>query len=408
MAKLVVALLAIGVASFLLTLATHVAVLMVRRRRRPETPSFPISVLKPLKGEDPELYENLVSFARQNYPSFELVLGCEDPLDPALRVAFRVAREFPEVAIKVVCGGRQIGLNPKVNNLFNIAKSARYEHWLISDADVRVGSGYLCAVATEMLDPKVGLVSNIIAASSGGTVAAAVESLQVNTFIARSVCGADVLAGQDCVIGKSMLFRKSELERLGGFAMVKDVLAEDHVLGKLYRDAGYRIVLSPYAVRTVNAPRPSRDLLSRHVRWSQMRCRLIPHLYWGEPLMMPAIWPSLVLALLFLDPHAAGSWSHAVTVFAAFCLAVLGLADALLVRELCGRAFDLKWAFLGPIRDFAAFGTWVAGAFRRTVVWRGNTFTIGAGSTLTPCHSSVGTGELGHADGDAEVVSLEV
>lgn len=407
MAKLVVALLVIGVASFLLTLGTHIAVLLVRRRRRPERPSFPISVLKPLKGDDPELYENLVSFARQDYPCFELVLGCEDPLDPALRVAFRLAREFPDVAIKVVCSGRQLGLNPKVNNLFNIARSARYEHWLISDADVRVGSGYLRAVAAEMVDPKVGLVSNVIAALSGGTLAASVESLHVNTFIARSVCGADVIAGQSCVIGKSMLFRKSELERLGGLAVVKDVLAEDHVLGKLYGEAGYRIALSPYAVRTVNAPRPSRDLVSRHVRWSQMRCRIIPHLYWGEPLMMPAIWPLLVLAILLLDPRAMGSWSHAVTLFSAFCLAVLGVADALLVRELSGRAFDLKWAFLGPIRDVAALGTWAAGMFRRTVVWRGNTFTIGAGSTLMPCHASAVNGELGHADRDGEVASLE-
>ncbi|HVW28193.1 MAG TPA: glycosyltransferase [Polyangiaceae bacterium] len=405
MAKVLIALLVIGAASLLLTLATHVSVLLVRRRRRSDTPSFPISVLKPLKGEDPELYENLSSLARQDYPCFELVLGCEDPLDPALRTAFRVAREFPDVAIKVVCGGRQIGLNPKINNLFNIARSARYDHWLISDADVRVGSGYLRAIASEMLDPKVGLVSNVIAACSGGSLAAAIESLHVNTFISRSVCGADVLARQACVIGKSMLFRKSDLDRLGGLGVVKDVLAEDYVLGKLYREAGFRVVLSPYAVRTVNAPRPARELVNRHVRWSQMRCRLVPQLYWGEPLMMPALWWSLMLFILFLDPRAAGSSSHLFTRVAELSLAVLGLADALLVRELSGKSFDVKWALLGPLRDFAAVFTWAEGALRRTVVWRGNTFTIGAGSTLTPCSSSADV-ELARADRDAEVAEV--
>lgn len=108
--------LAVGVLSLLLVWTTHVAVLRVRRRPRPPERSLPISVLKPLKGDDGELFENLASFARQGYPEFELVLGCEDAGDPALAVAYRLKREFPELAITLVAGGRSIGLNPKVNN----------------------------------------------------------------------------------------------------------------------------------------------------------------------------------------------------------------------------------------------------------------------------------------------------
>jgi ceramide glucosyltransferase len=113
MAKLVVVLLAIGAASLALTLATHVAVLLVRRRKHETARTFPITVFKPLKGADSELYANLVSFARQEYPAFELVFGCEDPFDPAVAVVRRVMREFPSVAMKIVCGSRQIGLNPR-------------------------------------------------------------------------------------------------------------------------------------------------------------------------------------------------------------------------------------------------------------------------------------------------------
>ena len=403
MAKLVIALLLIGAASFILTLATQVSVFLVRRRRRPGAPEFPISVLKPLKGDDPELYENLASFARQNYPCFELVLGCEDPLDPALRVAFRLARDFPDVAIKVVSGGRQIGQNPKVNNLSHIARSARYEHFLISDADVRVGSGYLRAVAAEMLDERVGLVSNVIAASSAGSAAARVESLHVNTFIARSVCGAEILAGKECVIGKSMLFRRSDLDRLGGLAAAKDVLAEDYAIANLFSSAGYRVALSPYAVRTMNAPRPARDLFARHVRWSQMRRHLIPHLYWGEALMMPTLWFVAVLVVLCLHPGSA-EWARPVEALCLAALAVLGISDVLLVHDLTGQRLDPRWALLGPLRDVAAFAAWVEGAFRRTVVWRGNVFTIGTGSTLTPHQVPVADGSQ---DAEAGVASLE-
>src|SRR5260221_7849007 len=252
MADLVVVLLAIGMASLALTLVTHIAVLVVRRRKRSPGEPFPISVLKPLKGADPELFDNLASFARQDHPCFELVLGCEDPRDPALAVARRLALAFPHVSITIVAGGRPIGHNPKVNNLFRLSRSARFEHWLISDADVRVDPGYLRATAAEMADPRVGLVSNVIAGVGERSLGSTIENLHLNTFIARSVCGADVLARHACVIGKSMLFRKSDLERIGGFHAVKDVLAEDYVLGQLFRDGGHRIALSPHLVRTVN------------------------------------------------------------------------------------------------------------------------------------------------------------
>lgn len=405
MANFVVALLVIGLGSLALTLVTHVAVLVVRRRRPPAHEGFPISVLKPLKGADAELYENLASFARQRYPAFELVFGCEDPFDPAIAVVRRLSRDFPHVVVKVICGDRQIGLNPKVNNLAHLARVAEFEHLLISDADVRVGPDYLSAVAAEMRDPRVGLVSNVIVADTEGSLPLLVEALHVNTFIVRSVCGADVLAGLACVIGKSMLFRRGDLERLGGLAAVKDVLAEDFVLGKLFRDAGYRVALSPYAIHTVNSPRSAHELWSRHVRWSQMRRHLAPRLYWGEPLMMPALWLSCALLALCLDPLGAGNWARPVAGLSMAALWLLGIADALLVRELSGRSFDPRWLVLAPIRDAAAVAAWFVGAFRRTVVWRGNVFSIGEGSVLTPCGADVIEAELEHDGGEAAEIA---
>lgn len=408
MAKLSVALLLIGLGSLALTLVTQLAVLIVRRRLRYDNPGFPISVLKPLKGADAELYENLASFARQNYPAFELIFGCEDPLDPAVALARKLAHEFPQVVIKVVCGNKQIGLNPKVNNLARLARVAEFPHLLISDADVRVGPDYLSAVAAEMSDSRVGLVSNLVAAGTEGGLPGAVEGLHINTFIARSVCGADVLAGHACVIGKSMLFRRSDLERLGGFEIVKDVLAEDYVLGQLFREAGYRVALCPYAIHTVSSPRSARELMDRHVRWSQMRRHLAVRLYWGEPLMMPALWLSFSFVCVCLDPRGAGGWARPVEGLAFAGLSVLGIADGLLVRELSGRGFDPRWLFLGPVRDLAAVVAWIAGAFRRTVAWRGNVFSIGVGSVLTPFVEAETHVVRDPTDGDAEIAPLKV
>ena len=106
------ALLVLAAASVAVTLGAQVAVRRVlRRRHAPPAPAHlpPISVLKPLKGCDDGLYENLLAMARQDYPDFEIVCGAADPGDPALAVAERVRDEHPQVRIAVVTGAAEPG-----------------------------------------------------------------------------------------------------------------------------------------------------------------------------------------------------------------------------------------------------------------------------------------------------------
>ena len=97
--------------SLFMTAATHLAVQRVNARaaKRQSGPTPPISVLKPLCGVDEGLYENLAALARQEYPEFELVLGAEDPDDPALNVARAIRRDFPELKIRIVAGAPRLG-----------------------------------------------------------------------------------------------------------------------------------------------------------------------------------------------------------------------------------------------------------------------------------------------------------
>jgi ceramide glucosyltransferase len=384
-----VGLLALGIASLLFRIVAEACVRVTRKRSPAFGPAPAISVLKPMKGADPALYDNLVSFALQDYPAFEIVLGCEDTMDPALGVARRVQREHPGARMTIVAGGRPIGHNPKINNLAQLCRAAKHDWVLVSDADIRADAQYLRAIAAQTADPKVGLVSSVIATVGDRGLGATLDGIHMNGFVASSVCAAEVLAEHPCVIGKSMLFRLSDLRQLGGLSIVKDVLAEDYVLGRAFKSAGRRVALSGHPIVSVVSSRSVRGFFDRHLRWSQMRRRIHTGFYLGEPLLLPTPW--LVAAA------AASVLSHTAELF---LIAVLGLTvrsvvEVVFAGRLRRAAYDLGALPLVLVKDAIVLVAWVVGWFKTTASWRGTEFRIGRGSSLSP---------LGGESVEAEIV----
>jgi ceramide glucosyltransferase len=385
-------LLLLAAVSLLATAATHACVHWTLRRRSrarfTHTPS--ISILKPLKGADEGLHANLASLAAQDYPGrFELVLGAADADDPALAVARRIRAEFPHVPIRIVRGSSGPGRNPKVANLEALAREARHGHFLVSDSNVRVGRSYLRETAAELEDPRVGLVSNVIVGEGERSFGAALENLHLGTFMAAAVCGADVMAGHPCVIGKSMLMSRDALACVGGLASVRDVLGEDYLLGTAFARAGYRVVLSPHVVTTINVRWPLASFASRHLRWAQMRRWITPSAYCLEPLLHPVPWLLAVgLAAAMLDAGLPGLEGVPWGTLALTGVGLKMASDVLLMYRLRGsvpRGLAPLWI---PLKDLAVLGLWGLGWLLREVEWRGNRLRMGPGSLLLPLEGS--------------------
>lgn len=370
------------IASLGLLLTTHLCARIVFRRSPRVGPLPPITILKPLKGVFPGLFENLASIARQDYPNFEIIFGCESALDPAVAVAREIKREFPHVSIRVVTGAPSTGYNPKVNNLRHMEGWARHDVLLISDADVRVPSDYLRRVAVE-LRPDVGLVCSAFAGMGERSLGAVLENVHLTCFVTGAICGADVLTTRAIVVGKSMLFRRQDLRRIGGWQSIADVLAEDFVFADRITKSGRKVVLCPLLVPVVNVKRTVKEFWDRHTRWGQMRRRILPVLYWMEPLLLPSPWLfGLLVAALASPKHSA------LAVLALVGLLVRPASDMSLLHRVRGDWPHPGVAPLSVFKDFVMLATWVVGIFRTTVEWRGNVLRIGKGSTLLPIGSS--------------------
>jgi ceramide glucosyltransferase len=358
-----------------------VAVLGVFQRRlltRP-VPAPPaawpaVSVLKPLRGVDPDLEANLASVFRQEYPDFEVLLGADDADDPALAIALRVAAAHPDVPSRIVADGHEVVLNPKVNNLVNLAAWSRHDVLFVSDANVRLAPGTLRELVARLEQPGVGLVSSPIRGPRGSSLGAALEGLQLNTFVMGGVAGA-VGVGTPCVVGKSMLLRRATLERLGGWRALGRFLAEDQVCGEKVAAQGLALDVAATPIDNVLGAIPVRSFLARHLRWARIRFHMSPATYLVEPLLQPSL---LALLAALVDPGLFTA------VLLAGVVVLRGLLDAASER-VAGTMRPVAAAVaLATLRDLLVGVAWVVPVFSRTVSWRGNRFHVGRRTLLTP------------------------
>ena len=360
-----------------------------QRRLAGSPPPFPppdklpfLSILKPVKGVDADLETNLRSFFNLDYPDFELVVGAPDATDPALEIVRRVAAEFPAVRSRIVEGADAVGLNPKMNLVSALARRAEAEILLISDSNIEAPPGYLRDIVAHLLRPNVGLVSSPFRGTKSLGVGGAVEALQLNTYVIGGVAALHLFFNQPCVVGKSMLFRRGDLELIGGFAFLGRHLAEDQVCGEEMRARGREVVVAGCVIDNVLGRRTVRQFLDRHLRWCRIRRRISLPGYVGELLLNP-------VGLVLIGAVIVGT-AGSLAIFGGTLLGMSALGAAA-ERGLGVRRPLLYYPALELLRSVLVVAVWAVPLFSRTVSWRGDRMKIGPRTRLEPVG---GTGKI--------------
>src|ERR1700730_5753408 len=233
-------------------------------------PLPPVSILKPLKGTDPDIYESFRGHCLQDYPEYEIVFGVSDPEDPAVASVQQLQREFPDRRIQLVVCSNKLGANVKVSNLEQMLPAAHYQHLLVNDSDIHVENDYLRRVVAPLADLQVGMVTCLYRGVAASTLGSQLESLGISTdFCAGVLVARQLEGGLRFGLGSTLAFRRTELERIGGFRSIVDYLADDYELGRRIAGLGLQVLLSDVVVET-HLPAYALDGFFAHqLRWAR-------------------------------------------------------------------------------------------------------------------------------------------
>jgi ceramide glucosyltransferase len=340
----------------------------------------PVSILKPLKGTDPDIYESFRSHCLQDYPQYEIIFGVSDPNDPAVASVRQLQLEFPSHAIRLVVSPDKLGANVKVSNLEQMVQTSRYEHLIVNDSDIRVEPDYLRRVMAPLIlestnNPRVGMVTCLYRGVAAPTLGSRLESLGISTdFCAGVLVARQLEGGLHFGLGSTLAFRRSDLERVGGFKSIVDFLADDYELGRRIAGLGLQVQLSDVVVETHLPAYSLQEFLAHQLRWSRGVRDSRAGGYVGLVSTFGLMW-----ALLALVAAHAAAWSWAVL----GTTLLLRLAVALAVgKSVLQDPHLTKHFWLLPIRDLVAVAIWVASFAGHTVTWRGDRFQLKKGRLI--------------------------
>lgn len=331
----------------------------------------PVTVLKPLHDAEPRLYENLASFCRQTHPQFQIVFGVRRSHDPAIEIVRKIQADFPDLDLTLVIDPAIHGTNYKVSNLMNMLGAAKHEILVIADSDMAVAPTYLEILATALKNPDNGLVTCLYAGHPLDGIWSKLGAAHINHGFFPSVLVGRLVKGRAGCFGATMALRRADLEAIGGFAVLKNLLADDYFLGAKVQALGKKLRLTGMVVDDHVFEPSLKKLFLHELRWARTIRSIAPLDFAGTLVTHPLAWSLVALAFSSGDPWAI-----------ALC------AAAFAVRVMSIRVFDHTLGtprtptYLIPIRDLLSFVVLAAAYSGRSVAWRDRWFRVDANGQL--------------------------
>lgn len=339
----------------------------------------PISNLKPVRGLDPDAYENYASFCRQDYPNYELIFCAGDENDAAVPVLQKLIKDFPERQIRILYGSGRSAINDKVAKLVRMVNEAENEFLVISDSDVRVEPNYLRTVIAPLRDPKVGCATCFYVSIQDQTLTQHLQSVGMYSDFYPGILVARQLDGIKFTLGPTIVTTRSHLAGFGGYEAIENKPADDLLVGRLIAQQGLIVELLPYAVQTVPDYDSPRALFSKRLRWMTVMRHMRPWGHIGLAFTQGLPWtlavalthPSAGIAIAYLGTYAV------LRVAMTWLVGVWGLKQTGLWKKM----------LLIVVWDATAFVIWLLTFGRNSIRWRNVDYRI-QGGTLLPAAPS--------------------
>jgi ceramide glucosyltransferase len=354
----------------------------MRSLRLPLPEFFPaVSILKPVKGVDPEMYAAFASHCRQDYAGeYEILFGAGSMEDPAVALIEQLQREFPQQPIRLLLCPEVLGANGKVSNLVQMIPEARYDYLLINDSDICVTPHYLRHVMPTFALPsdsgkKVGMVTALYRGHSHNTLGSRLEALGISTdFMPGALTARWMEKGLRFGLGSTLAMTREALDAMGGLLPLVDHLADDYELGARIFQAGYRVELAREVVETSIPAYTLSQYLAHQLRWARGVRDARPLGYFGLLVTFGLPWAmaNVMASAASLDSIALLSVMLCVRFAMALSVGVGVLGDLGTLRDL----------WLLPLRDLVALGVWFWSFADDTIVWRGERFRLRRGKLI--------------------------
>uniref|UniRef100_H2QXP6 ceramide glucosyltransferase n=3 Tax=Homininae TaxID=207598 RepID=H2QXP6_PANTR len=335
-----------------------------------------VSLLKPLKGVDPNLINNLETFFELDYPKYEVLLCVQDHDDPAIDVCKKLLGKYPNVDARLFIGGKKVGINPKINNLMPGYEVAKYDLIWICDSGIRVIPDTLTDMVNQMTE-KVGLVHGLPYVADRQGFAATLEQVYFGTSHPRYYISANV-TGFKCVTGMSCLMRKDVLDQAGGLIAFAQYIAEDYFMAKAIADRGWRFAMSTQVAMQNSGSYSISQFQSRMIRWTKLRINMLPATIICEPISECFV-ASLIIGWA---AHHVFRWDIMVF-FMCHCLAWF-IFDYIQLRGVQGGTLcfsKLDYAVAWFIRESMTIYIFLSALWDPTISWRTGRYRLRCGGT---------------------------